>query len=232
MCTLHRRDFLFGLSGLLLSACASEEYSDGKDYYPVAYNSSGTIYHWGKNNSIKVDTNTGSTASPSSYETHFKAGMALWDDTLSSLGITVEYTSSSPDVKVKWLAGSEVSRGVLGYATPDNGTYQKYIIMTNTNNVTEANHSDDDIKFIAAHEFGHMLGIWNHSFDSNDIMYPYATGSTALSNRDKRTLADSLYQMTPTTDMHDLSGPSPIETGISAIPVTTYYTTNGCVIQS
>jgi hypothetical protein len=39
MCKLHRRDFLFGLSGLLLSACGSNEYSDAKDYYPVAANS-------------------------------------------------------------------------------------------------------------------------------------------------------------------------------------------------
>ena len=232
MCKLHRRDFLFGLSGLLLSACGSNEYADGKDYYPVAANSAGTIYHWGKNNTIKVDTNTGSTANPASYVTPFKAGLALWDDTLSSLGITIEYTSSSPDVKVKWVAGSEVSTGVLGYATTYDGTYRKYIVMTNTNNVTNANHSDDMIKFIAVHEFGHMLGIWNHSFDSNDIMYPYAEGPTALSNRDKRTLADFLYQMTPTTDMHDLLGPSPIENGISAVPVTTYFTTNGCVIQS
>ena len=57
MCKLHRRDFLFGLSGLLLSACGSNEYSDAKDYYPVAANSTGTIYHWGKNNNITVGRN-------------------------------------------------------------------------------------------------------------------------------------------------------------------------------
>jgi hypothetical protein len=230
MCKLHRRDFLFGLSGLLLSACGSNEYSDAKDYYPVNADSAGTIYHWGKNNNITVHTDATSNVGQSSYITAFKEGLALWDDTLSSLGITIEYTTISPDVKVTWVAGSSVSTGVLGYANTN-----KNITMTNTNNTTtpNTNHTYAEIKFIAVHEFGHMLGIWNHSFDSNDIMYPYATGPTALSNRDKRTLADFLYQITPTEDMHDRTGPltNPV-TGATTPHIKTYYTTNGCVIQS
>ena len=97
MCKLHRRDFLFGLSGLLLSACGSNEYSDAKDYYPVAANSTGSIYHWGKSNTIKVDVDSNSSAS-SSLESTFKTGANLWSDTLSGIGVSISYTSSSPDV--------------------------------------------------------------------------------------------------------------------------------------
>ena len=226
MCKLHRRDFLFGLSGLLLSACGSNEYSDAKDYYPVAVNSTGTIYHWGKNNTIKVHSDSNSVATDS-QESAFQSGANAWATTLSELGITISYVTSSPDVKVKWLTKSEMetesgSSGVLGYASTN-----KYIYM-------RTDLSSSTLDFVAIHEFGHMLGIWNHSYDSNDIMYPYATGPTALSNRDKRTLADFLYPMTPTADMHDLSGPSLVDpvTGATTPHIKTYYTTNGCVIQS
>ena len=225
MCKLHRRDFLFGLSGLLLSACGSNEYSDAKDYYPVATESSG-IYHWGKNNTIKVYSDSNSAA-PSGGEAAFQSGANAWATTLSELGITISYVTSSPDVKVKWLTASEMasqtgSSGVLGQASTN-----KYIYM-------RTDLSSSTLDFVAIHEFGHMLGIWNHSYDSNDIMYPYATGPTALSNRDKRTLADYLYPMTPTADMHDLSGPSLVDpvTGATTPHIKTYYTTNGCVIQS
>ena len=226
MCKLHRRDFLFGLSGLLLSACGSNEYSDAKDFYPVAVNSTGTIYHWGKNNPIKVHSDSNSVATDS-QESAFQSGANAWATTLSELGITISYVTSSPDVKVKWLTSSEMasqagSSGVLGYASTN-----KYIYM-------RTDLSSSTLDFVAIHEFGHMLGIWNHSYDSNDIMYPYATGPTVLSNRDKRTLADFLYPMTPTADMHDLSGPSLVDpvTGATTPHIRTYYTTNGCVIQS
>ncbi|HIL88810.1 MAG TPA: matrixin family metalloprotease, partial [Deltaproteobacteria bacterium] len=175
---------------------------------------------------VHSDSNSVAT---DSQESAFQSGANAWATTLSELGITISYVTSSPDVKVKWLTSSEMasqagSSDVLGYAEWDT---DKYIYM-------RTDLSSSTLDFVAIHEFGHMLGIWNHSYDSNDIMYPYATGPTALSNRDKRTLADFLYPMTPTADMHDLSGPSLVDpvTGAKTPHIKTYYTTNGCVIQS
>ena len=83
---------------------------------------------------------------------------------------------------------------------------------------------------IFCHELGHMLGIWRHSYDVNDVMYPYLEGSD-LSNRDKKTVSDFLYNLTPTQDMHDRTGPLTDPKSGKHIPdAYTYLTTSGCKI--
>ena len=227
---LKQAFLLIGLSGMLLFSCADPNYNDAKDYYPVTQYAEGYILHWGKNNNIKINTNSDDvtfTDNESNYISSFKEGLAEWNDTLSTLGISIEYVASGADVNVKWVSGDDLSKGVLGYATTG-----KIIKMSLTNNSTGKSHSDRMVKFIAIHEFGHMLGIWSHSFDVNDIMYPTADGPMALSNRDDKTVTDFLYAITPTWDMHDLSGPL-VHPGIgSVLPhAKTYFTTNGCVLE-
>ena len=221
--------FLLGISILWVFGCGdSEKYNQGKDYYPVT--KTGTILHWGKNNSITVDTNfdNGSySGSPSSnIIDSFKSGLNQWNDPLSSIGVSVVFSTSNPDVKVHWLTASEMatarsSSTVLGYASSSKNIYMRDDLSAGLTQST------------AVHEFGHMLGIWTHSFDAKDIMYPYATSVTELSNRDKKTVTDFLYAMTPTYDMHDVSGPliNP-ENGAVMPHIQTYYTTSGCVVST
>ena len=58
------------------------------------------------------------------------------------------------------------------------------------------------------------------------------TSLNGLSNRDKKTVTDFLYAMTPTYDMHDVSGPLINPENGAAIPhIQTYYTTSGCVVS-
>ena len=225
MCELKRRDLLLGASAMLLYGCGdAEKYNQGKDYYPVA-NSSGLILHWGKNNTITIDTNpTSSPASPpTNGENILKEGFNQWASTLNQIGVTINYSTTNPDVKVHWV-NSFSNPNVLGTASPD-----KIIKMRND---LDSSYGSGTTKSTAVHEFGHMLGIWTHSFNSKDIMYPYATSVTELSERDKKTLSDYLYSMTPDYDMHDLSGPSLIhpETGIEIPHFHTSYTTSGCFV--
>ena len=241
MCELKRRDLLLGASAMLLYGCGdAEKYNQGKDYYPVA--NLGNIFHWGKNSTIKVDTNSSVTSKKNNndYKTYnvyssgtsaseiaaFEAGLNQWVNTLKTINITIEFTSSNPDVKVGWISDSQMSNetgssNVLGLASP-----YKYILM-------KKNLEASLVQSTAVHEFGHMLGIWSHSFDPKDIMYPYATSITDLSQRDKKTLTEFLYNLTPTLNLKtDSLSQKESDSGL-IIPYTeTLYTENGCIIST
>ena len=227
MCPLTRRNLLVGGSGLLLFGCGdSESYTAAKDYYPVTKQ---YIFHWGKNSSIVIDkdaTNATYSLGGSANElSWFETGVNAWTDTLNQIGISVSFSASSPDVKVYWLNSTQMlakagSPEVLGQATTEK---EIYMLKGQDQTTTTA---------VAKHEFGHMLGIWSHSFDSNDLMYPYLN-STSLSNRDKRTLVDFLYELSPDFDLHDVAGPLVHSlTGVSMPHYFSSLTTNGCQIHT
>ena len=226
MCPLTRRNLLIGGSGLLLFGCGgSESYTAAKDYYPVTNR---YIFHWGKNSSIVIDkdaTNTSYSLGGSVNElSWFETGVNAWANTLNEIGISVSFSASSPDVKVYWLNSTQMlakagSPYVLGQATTEK---EIYMLKGQDQTTTTA---------VATHEFGHMLGIWSHSFDSNDLMYPYL--STSLSTRDKRTLVDFLYELSPDFDLHDVAGPLVhSSTGVSIPHYVSSLTTNGCQIHT
>ena len=76
-----------------------------------------------------------------------------------------------------------------------------------------------------------MLGIWNHSFDSNDVRCP-CKGSGSLTNRDKETLTDFLYSQIATYNMHEKERPLTSSQVNEIIPhATSYSTVNGCNIE-
>ena len=225
MCPLTRRNLLLGSSGLFLFGCGdSESYTAGKDYYPVT---SRYIFHWGKNGSIVIDkdaTNATYSLGGSANELiWFETGVNAWADTLNEIGISVSFSTTSPDVKVYWLNSAQMlartgSSYVLGQATTEK---EIYMLKGEDQTTTTA---------VATHEFGHILGIWSHSFDINDVMYPYLN-SASLSNRDKRTLVDFLYELSPDFDLHDVAGPLVHSlTGVSIPHYVSSLTTNGCQI--
>ena len=226
MCPLTRRNLLAGGSGLLLFGCSdSESYTTAKDYYPVTNR---YIFHWGKKSQIVIDkdaTNATYSLGGSTNElSWFETGVNAWVNTLNEIGISVSFTGS-PHVKVYWLNSTQMlakagSPYVLGQATTEK---EIYMLKGQDQTTTTA---------VATHEFGHMLGIWSHSFDSNDLMYPYLN-STSLSNRDKRTLVDFLYELSPDFDLHDVAGPLVhSSTGVSIPHYVSSLTTNGCQIRT
>ena len=226
MCPLTRRNLLVGGSGLLLFGCGdSESYTAAKDYYPVTNR---YIFHWGKNSSIVIDKDATNATNPLGGSANelswFETGVNTWVNTLNEIGVNVSFTGS-PDVKVYWLNSSQMlakagNPDVLGQATTEK---EIYMLKGQDQTTTTA---------VATHEFGHMLGIWSHSFDSKDVMYPYLN-STSLSNRDKRTLVDFLYALSPDFDFHDVAGPLVhSSTGVSIQHYVSSLTTNGCQIRT
>ena len=228
MCELKRRDLLLGASAMLLYGCGdAEKYNQGKDFYPVA-DSYGRIVHWGKNSTINIDTNANGGGN-NTVINYLKAGFNQWVNTLNKVGISINYVNGSADVKVSWLSSNDMqsqtgSSGVLGFAQQTKNIYMRTDLE---------NYGSGTTQSTAVHEFGHMLGIWTHSFDVKDIMYPYSTSVTELSDRDKKTLTDLLYTLTPSINLKN--EPLPIfhsETGNSVPYMTTYYTTKGCKIHA
>ncbi|MEL0278473.1 MAG: hypothetical protein VXB67_12545, partial [Deltaproteobacteria bacterium] len=102
MCKLTRRLLFLGGSGLILFGCGdSTTVEQAKDYYPVSQKVDGIDYvlHWGKNNTIVIDTNA--SGSPGASQPGiFQSGANEWAATLQEIKVNLSYSSTSPDVEV------------------------------------------------------------------------------------------------------------------------------------
>jgi hypothetical protein len=103
--------------------------------------------------------------------------------------------STNAEVTVKWRIQFEIERtGQTDVTWDENGHIQSAVITLATFDPKGRPMEPDDIRVVATHEVGHLLGL-DHSRDSTDIMYPTAK-VRALSDRDARTVV-FLYQLTP-----------------------------------
>lgn len=103
--------------------------------------------------------------------------------------------STNAEVTVKWRIQFEIERtGQTDVTWDHNGMIQSAVITLATFDPKGQPMEPDDIRVVATHEVGHLLGL-DHSKDSTDIMYPTAK-VRELSDRDARTVM-LLYQLTP-----------------------------------
>jgi len=103
--------------------------------------------------------------------------------------------STNAEVTVKWRIQFEIERtGQTDVTWDENGNIQSAVITLATFDPKGRPMESGDIRVVAMHEVGHMLGL-DHSKDSTDIMFPTAKGRD-LSDRDVRTVM-LLYQLTP-----------------------------------
>lgn len=117
----------------------------------------------------------------------------------TSWGVPVRFDfdgdSTSAEVTVRWRIQFEIERtGQTDVSWDQNGQIRSAVITLATFDPKGRQLDTDDIRVVAAHEVGHLLGL-DHSKDSTDIMYPTAK-VRALSSRDVRTVL-LLYQLTP-----------------------------------
>lgn len=103
--------------------------------------------------------------------------------------------STNAEVTVKWRIQFEIERtGQTDVTWDENGLIQSAVITLATFDPKGRPMESDDVRVVATHEVGHLLGL-DHSRDSTDIMYPTAK-VRELSDRDARTVM-LLYQLTP-----------------------------------
>jgi len=103
--------------------------------------------------------------------------------------------STNAEVTVKWRIQFEIERtGQTDVTWDENGNIQSAVITLATFDPKGRPMESGDIRVVAMHEVGHMLGL-DHSKDSTDIMFPTAKVRD-LSDRDVRTVM-LLYQLTP-----------------------------------
>ena len=117
----------------------------------------------------------------------------------TNVGVPVRFDfsadSTNAEVTVKWRIQFEIERtGQTDVTWDQNGQIQSAVITLATFDPKGRPMEPDDIRVVATHEVGHLLGL-DHSKDSTDIMFPTAK-VRELSDRDARTVM-LLYQLTP-----------------------------------
>lgn len=175
------------------------------DYYP--FTAGGNVIHWGLGSTIRVEIPDCPFANclAMQFRDAVEIGITTWAPLHALLGLNVvidKDSSDDPDdVSVVWDDGCGVAPGVIGFAaiSPPPADPSRFILMTSGCNTcgpcpTPPSHDPDTIRDIALHEWGHMLGIWNHSFDPEDLMYPFRLDQGGISNRDAHTLFQAYRQ--------------------------------------
>jgi hypothetical protein len=124
-----------------------------------------------------------------------RAAFGQW----TAAGVPVRFDfdgdSTNAEVTVKWRIQFEIERtGQTDVTWDENGQIQSAVLTLATFDPKGEPMGVDDIRVVATHEVGHVLGL-DHSKDSTDIMYPTAKVKD-LSDRDARTVL-LLYQLTP-----------------------------------
>jgi len=124
-----------------------------------------------------------------------RAAFGLWTHAGVPVRFEFDADSTNAEVTVKWRIQFEIERtGQTDVTWDENGTIQSATITVATFDPKGRPMDADDIRVVATHEVGHLLGL-DHSKDSTDIMFPTAKVRD-LSDRDVRTVL-LLYQLTP-----------------------------------
>ncbi len=121
-------------------------------------------------------------------------GIQFWQKNVSLFGEVQTTYAEPPDVEVKYvnsLGGNVI--GVCSASLAYNSLSKQYYVLTPISltiatTVQGKPIGERDTEFVAAHEMGHCLGLWDHSPRDGDLMNAYLTSKTSYSSRDINSL--------------------------------------------
>ena len=124
-----------------------------------------------------------------------RRAFGLWTAAGVPVAFDLNADSSSAEVVFRWKPQFDIERsGQTDLHWDQDGHIQSAVVTLATFDPKGRAMDVDDIRVVAEHEIGHVLGL-DHSPDSTDLMFPTAK-VRELSDRDVRTML-LLYQLTP-----------------------------------
>jgi predicted Zn-dependent protease len=118
-----------------------------------------------------------------------------WDDVGLPVRFDLDADSAHADVQFQWKVQFDIDRtGQTDVSWDREGHILSAVVTVATFDPKGRPLSADDVRVVALHEIGHLLGL-DHSSDSTDIMFG-RTQARELSARDIRT-AQMLYELAP-----------------------------------
>lgn len=198
------------------ASCDSTTYTP--NYYglrdPSATNDSPGVYNFWRQFPINVYVPTGGNAS---FRAQTIAGFNQW---LTATGSRAKYTlvsdADDADLVVSYSA-QDANSDTLGLTTVTYNASQHFIVSAKMELFFYTTDQRSDAaaanQSIAAHEFGHALGIGPHSPYSADLMYPYLSDADEeVTTRDLNTLKTIYCNKFPTTSTRSLKNEGPTKT--------------------
>jgi predicted Zn-dependent protease len=124
-----------------------------------------------------------------------RSAFQRWEEAGVPVRFDLGADSASAEVVFMWRLQFDIDRtGQTNLMWDREGDVQSGVVTIATHDPNGRALSADDVRVVALHEIGHVLGL-DHSSDSTDIMFA-RTQARELSGRDIRT-AHLLYQLAP-----------------------------------
>lgn len=124
-----------------------------------------------------------------------RSALTRWDQVNLPVRFTFVDDSTRAEVTFRWRRQFDIDRtGQTDLTWDRDGHVLSAVVTIATFDPNNHPMGVEDVRVVALHEIGHMLGL-NHSSDSADVMYGH-TLARDLSLRDERT-AQLLYELSP-----------------------------------